>query len=66
MDYSIALSTKPEKSVDEVEMLEHSTNSFKRAIESKNVAKAMIVISKNNYQDIYFDSRYLQDISNKN
>jgi len=37
-----------------------------RAIESKNVAKAMIVISKNNYQDIYFDSRYLQDISNKN
>ena len=37
-----------------------------RAIESKNVAKAMIVISKNNYQDIYFDSEYLQDISNKN
>ena len=37
-----------------------------RAIESKNVAKAMIVISKNNYQDIYFDSKYLQDISNKN
>jgi len=37
-----------------------------RAIESKNVAKAMIVISKNNYQDIYFDSGYLQDISNKN
>ena len=37
-----------------------------RAIESKNVAKAMIIISKNNYQDIYFDSEYLQDISNKN
>jgi len=37
-----------------------------RAIESKDVAKAMIIISKKNYQDIYFDSGYLQDISNKN
>ena len=37
-----------------------------RAIESINVAKAMIVISKNNYQEIYFDSEYLQDISNNN
>jgi len=37
-----------------------------RAIESKDVAKAMIIISKKKYQDIYFDSGYLQDISNKN
>ncbi|HCG91404.1 MAG TPA: threonine--tRNA ligase [Dehalococcoidia bacterium] len=37
MDYSIALSTKPEKSVGEVEMWEHSTNSLKRAIESRNL-----------------------------
>ena len=37
-----------------------------RAIEYINVAKAMILLSKNNYQDIYFDSEYLQDISNNN
>ena len=36
-----------------------------RAIESKDVAKAMLIISKNNFKDIYFDSNILQNISNK-
>ena len=36
-----------------------------RAIDSKNVAKAMVYISKNNFKDIYFDSNNLENLSKK-
>ena len=36
-----------------------------RAIESKNVAKAMVYISKNDFKDIYFDSSNLENLSKK-
>ena len=36
-----------------------------RSIDAKNVAKAMIKISKNNYKSIYYDSHYLQNLSDK-
>ena len=37
-----------------------------RPIDAKNVAKAMLVISKNNFENIYFNSDYLQTLSKKN
>ena len=37
-----------------------------KPIDAKNVAKAMLVISKNNFENIYFNSDYLQTLSNKN
>ena len=36
-----------------------------RAIDSKNVAKAMVYISKNDFKDIYFDSSNLENLSKK-
>ena len=36
-----------------------------RAIDSKNVAKAMLYISKNDFKDIYFDSSNLENLSKK-
>ena len=36
-----------------------------KAIDAKNVAMAMLYIVKNNLKDIYFDSEYLQKLSNK-
>ena len=36
-----------------------------KPIDAKDVAKAMVIISKNELKDIYFDSNYLQDLSNK-
>jgi len=37
-----------------------------KPIDAKNVAKAMLVISKNNFENIYFNSDYLQTLSKKN
>ena len=36
-----------------------------RAIDAKDIAKAMINISKNDFKDVYFDSSYLQKLSKK-
>ena len=36
-----------------------------RAIDSKNVAKAMVYISKNDFKDIFFDSSNLENLSKK-
>ena len=36
-----------------------------RAIDSKNVANAMVYISKNDFKDIYFDSSNLENLSKK-
>jgi hypothetical protein len=37
-----------------------------RVIEAKNIAKAMIYISKNDIKDTYYDSGRLQNLAKKN